>query len=528
MPRNYTESELRDADLIWLMTLTLGGVPYYFASEQIDIQDGTQALPFNGTLTDVDFTTEFAFGSPDFSLPSAGVAVTFEVDLARLIAQGVDFGSATAELALFRKGSADDFDDRQTVISGGVQEPAYGGLGEAVSFNIEPDFLRNAGMVPSAIQQIEGDAWPNFEPNSEGMVYPVIIGAPGRQGFAGSPIYIAENTGSGNRVGIIAAHACTATSLSLFVIHPDGSKHAVPDQTVQFAVDTNGAPYSYINVPNAHWTDDSTYFAQWDNGGGGVHGTDGSYLTGAGDVLQWFLEQSGIQIDRGRTAAAAALLNFIQLDFYLAERTDCLDFVRNQLMPLLPASLMVSQDGVHPVVWRYDATAEDALIHVTADVDVFRDGQVEYVDNDIYNEIRLNYRHNCRYNKLKKSVTVTGDQTASTSGFIWHSPYSIHSNQRHGRKSLQMETELISSRASAGRVINWLARAYSGKHRVIRYEAPYKLAYLQPGDVITLTDSELHFTEQVLLIQSIDWGDTGLGITLLYIQDLPRDTIPLG
>jgi hypothetical protein len=73
-----------------------------------------------------------------------------------------------------------------------------------------------------------------------------------------------------------------------------------------------------------------------------------------------------------------------------------------------------------------------------------------------------------------------------------------------------------------------MSRAYSAKHRTISYRAPYKLAYLQIGDIVSITDSELYFDDQVVLIQAIDWGEEDLVFTFLLIPDLPRDTIPTG
>lgn len=537
MGRTFTESELRTAAPIFLVDLELGGVVYRFATEAQDIETDSGSVFYDGTLSDVDFASSLEFASPDFDLPSAGVTVTFKIDLAKRIAQGLDFGAAKGTLALWLPGT--DLDDRQVVIEGRIDAPSYGAIGEPVSFNIEADFLRNSQMVPNALQVIDAATWPNLEPNAEGAVYPVIIGAPGRQAFAGAPIYIAENTGSGDRVGIIAAHVCTASTISVMMIKPDGSTPAIPDQTVVSAVDSNGAIYSYVPIPNAHFTAESTYFAQWDTGGGGLvnpyanqqssGGTaEAAYLTGAGDVVRYFLHQSGAVVDDGRMAAASAYLNFIQLDGYIAERVDALDFLQSEILPLLPCSLRAGPNGLYVVPWRYDATATDARTKLEAGKDMHRAGLVDYVTSDIYNEITIRYRHNARYNTLKKAVTITGDTSKKPGGFLWRNSYAVNSQSRYGTKSLELETEFITSRASAGRVVNWMARAYGARQRRIKYEAPHRLAWLEVGDVVAVSDSDLSLIDQLLILESIEWGETVLTFSFLFVPDAPRDNIPTG
>jgi predicted phage tail protein len=180
------------------------------------------------------------------------------------------------------------------------------------------------------------------------------------------------------------------------------------------------------------------------------------------------------------------------------------------------------------VVWRYDATSEDAKAQLTADRHIYRDGDVEYQGTEVANEISLRYRYNARFAKLRAQVTVTGDPNKNTGDFLWRNSYAETSRSRYGTKPLDLETELVSSRATAGRIVNWMSRAYSAKHRTISYRAPYKLAYLQIGDIVSITDSELYFDDQVVLIQAIDWGEEDLVFTFLLIPDLPRDTIPTG
>lgn len=537
MSRWFTEEELRSTDLIWLLSLELGGVDYLFASETITISSDDGDKEHEGTLTDVDLSSTLEFATPDFELPAASMEITFRSDLAELIEDGVDLGAARGELSLYRKESGDDYDDRTVVLTGNIDAAAYGAIGEPVGIVLEADHVRNSNKLPPPAAVIDSSVnWPRSEENAQGAVYPIIIGSPGSQGFAASPIYVVYDIGgTTTRTGLLAAHPCTASQISVIEIKPDGSTYTLsPTPTVYSDIDSTGQVYSYIEIPNAHFTEENSFFARFDQGGGGLinpyrpepleSGSNApATLTGGGDVLRYFLHQSGAKVDDGRTAAAAQALNVYQFDGFIGEIVDVMDFVKDELLPLLPCSLRASSEGIYPVVWRYDATAEDAKTNLTADVDVYRDGLVEYTSSEIFNEITINYRHNCRYNKLSRKLTITGDPFKQLSGFVWSNAYTLSSASRYGTRSLEVETELISSRATAGRVINWMSRAYSKRHRIITYTAPTKLGYLEIGDVVTITDPEIHLSNRVALIQSITWGASSLSIKLLLIDDPPRD-----
>jgi len=526
MSLSFTESQLRTAQPMWLVDLTLGGVVYRFATSTVAIEHAPETLIYDGTLSDVDWESSLEFASPDFDLPSAGITVTFKIDLAKRIAQGLDFGAATASLALWIPG--EDYDKRQVVLEGRVDAPSYGAIGEPVSFNIEADWLRNAKQIPSAKQIIDTSIWPDTDGNAEGAVYPVVFGAPGRQGFAGVPVYVIDT--SGPVIGLIAAHHCTATTITLLRVWNGGSDSSTQTATVNTDTDSNGNIYSWVTIGGSSAEGDS-FFAFFDDGGGlrnPYSNTGTNYLTGAGDLLRFMLHKSGVKVDDGRCAAASSMLNFYQLDGYIGERVDVLDWIKSELLPLLPCSLKAGPDGLYPVVWQWDALEADAKAKLSAGVDLHRDGLVEYVTSEVFNEITLRYRHNARYNKLNKSVTVTGDLKKETGGFLWRTDYSVSSHTRYGTKALDIETELVSSRAIAGRIVNWMARAYSSRHRRIKYTAPHRLGWLDVGDVISLSDADLSLTSQLVIVESIDWGETALTFTLLFIPDLPRDTIPLG
>jgi hypothetical protein len=58
----------------------------------------------------------------------------------------------------------------------------------------------------------------------------------------------------------------------------------------------------------------------------------------------------------------------------------------------------------------------------------------------------------------------------------------------------------------------------------VEYSLDIRWAWLQVGDVVTITDDEMHFDETVALIRSMSWRDNQLSVVLILIEDIVRDT----
>ena len=516
----FVESQLRGEPPIWLLEVPIGGHPYRFASRAVTVIDGATPIEFLGTLSNVDYGSAFTFASADFDLPAASVEVTFKDDIARRIEQGADLAAATATLALWIAGT--QYADRRVVISGAVSIPSYGALGEPVSFDIESDFLKQGRQIPAADHLCALSSFPDLDPNTEGRSYPIIIGAPAfTAGGAGSPAYIVDGAShSGDKRALIAGHIVAA--LTVDIVDSVGNVYA--GKAVFSDLDGNGNIYSYVIVTNAQYDATRSYFARWINGGGLVNPYGPGALTGGGDLVRWLLRESGATISDGKAAAVASALNPYIFDGYIGERVDALQLLQDEILPLLPASLIAGDGGIYPIVWRYDAT--EARAQLTADLDIYRAGLVEYEQSKIENEITLTYKYNCRYDELRRRTTVTG-APAKTSDLLWRNQYTSASYTRYGTRAANYESGFIERNATAGRVLNWLSRAKAGALRSIVYQAPTAYAWLDVGDVVSVSDHELAFDNKLMIIRRIDWGEIDLSFDLLVIPDLPRESMIL-
>jgi len=231
-------------------------------------------------------------------------------------------------------------------------------------------------------------------------------------------------------------------------------------------------------------------------------------------------------------AAIVEPLNLFQIDCAIVpapgRRFSPLDWVHEHLLPILPISARQGEHGLYYSLFRYDATATDAITEINVDrLDASRDGAVVYSAADqIANEIRLSYRSNAKENKPSAVHVLTGDDStlAGDDAAVSNAPCRV-SRLRFGLRTLEAKTEVVYDSSTAGRICSWLSHAYALPSRTFAYTARQDFGYLEPGDVVTLTDSEIHLSQLVCLVDSVTWTEDGsVGLVLRAIDNPARET----
>ena len=478
MSRVFTEAELRVAKPLWVLDVSFAGAVWRFATEAVEIDAAGVTLSYLGSLSGVSFTEESTFASPDFDLPSASVTVVFDTDIAELIQQGHDLSGATGELALWIPGTG--YSDRRIVVSGRAMAASYGELGEPVSFNLEPAWLDNSSLYPPPDALIGSSTWPLAATGSNGKAYPTVIGAPAT-GTSTTPIYVVDTTPSPpGEIGLLAGHPVQATSVKLRT--STGLSAVVP---VVPAVDGLGRAVATVDLTPYNPITGITFWAEWTAGGGLASPFSTELLQPAGEVIRWALEQTGLMIDRGRTIAAQGALSGYQLQGFIGETTDALEWLKADVLPLLPVSLAASADGIYPIVWDYDGPP---VARLTAGTDCYRDGQVEYVENEIRNEISIRWAYDVSTTDYAKRTTLTGDTSTAVSDILGRNLYTITSHSRYGSRAYEIESQLVADAATAAKILGWQSRAYAYEHRSITYLCDVSLGWLQAVTFLLIPD----------------------------------------
>jgi hypothetical protein len=363
----------------------------------------------------------------------------------------------------------------------------------------------------------------NTNTDTDGRRYPVVNGVDraGNQ-IAYSPWYLTKPAAAD-------AYVWDATYLGVY------TWGAPPSATVIGPIGVAGAPSSIRPGPKV---DHSGVFVSWsdldDVVGGGLADASGNAMRGAGDVLEWLMLQSGVPVDLGRFAAAKSLLSGFKLDFTIDAETTPWEYVTAHILPILPVSIVSGPDGVYPVVWRYDALASDSVAAIDTGLDPYvqRASNVSYDRSNVVNAFSLTYALSVRTSNYAGALRYAAEgTTGATTNY-----YCTLSKRRYARpdgadleSGKAIETPCIYDNATAHAVLQWMSRAFCLARRRIEYIAPESTyGWLERGHVVTITDADLHLTNQVALVESIRIdGSPMLRIKLLIIEETVRDARPL-
>ena len=268
------------------------------------------------------------------------------------------------------------------------------------------------------------------------------------------------------------------------------------------------------------WNDEATV----DGGGGGLV-RDGVTIRGAGDVLAYFLGLTTIAVDWGRLAAATPLLAAYQLDGCITERVDVWTFLQDEILPLLPVSIVSGPLGIYPVVWRYDATAADAVLVIDADTDasISRDGRVAYDSQDRANRLSLEYQLSYRTGNYQSTLTYGSEADAALDSAVTEHPLCTWSQGRTGRVVERSQTSAwVYDDSTAYAILEWQAAAYALPTRTVSYQVPeVEFVHVERGMVAVLTDSSIYATGAVCLVREVTTDGTGYLTLTLQLLDSP-------
>lgn len=266
--------------------------------------------------------------------------------------------------------------------------------------------------------------------------------------------------------------------------------------------------------------------------GGGMVGDDGELVRGAGDVLTYLLRQTGMQVDAGRCAAAASMLNDFKVDCAIDARTNIWEWLSANLLPLLPISIATGPEGLYPVVWRYDATAREARweIDVDADPSISRAGRVKIDSSEIANKFRIDFCRNRRTDEPMQyrglDATYDSDEPSVRASYLCAVSQARYRTSRDsGIREKQLDTAIIWDVATADAILAVQARAYALARRTVSYVVGgERWDTIERGDIVTITDSEIGLSAQVAMVREVQWDSSGsVGLSLLIIEDPARD-----
>ena len=144
--------------------------------------------------------------------------------------------------------------------------------------------------------------------------------------------------------------------------------------------------------------------------------------------------------------------------------------------------------------------------------------QIEGQLSDIFNSIRIGYAFRAKTGDPKRHAVIGTKETGMESSFSTST--TRQSINRYGKRFRAIDSAYVYDRTTAQIVIKHMADIEALPSRQVDYRAAPRFASISLGDVISLTDSALSFTDQACVVSGKAWDVDSWVFTLLI------DTIP--
>lgn len=538
----YTQTDYDNAQIVFLLDVNWSGQQYGFSNYPISFGGREYA----GNLSDVRYAEQTDIVGINLEANSFSCAVYFDgLNMIQEYRRGRTLEGQTATLSyiLVKDGQVYST-DAVVLLKGIIQEPIIGDPEEPVSFAAftveqKPYDLDIPIITPAS--EINARKHPNADSTALGKFYPVIIGKAGqtRKGTAqeqlfATPAYNHKRYDLGSPPPdvyfVVAGHACTGSTVQI----TDNIRTPIT-KTLEAAVDTDGKRYSFIDLsgevfnypgePSAanNATSPSSYWVTWTDGGGLSSPYRDGVLEGGADICRWALSKAGVDVDHGGWGNVSAVLNEYKFAGYINDsKMSISSFLEDHILPFLPIEIKSGPKGLRPILAQYIAIQH---LQPVASVNL-GNGDWQQVGpletrtdtSEIYNACRINYA----YNSVKEGFFHTlyigpeGKETEDSKTNL----YSLSSANRYGVSQQTLDAYFIYDTQTAVRVAGDYIRRLSFPVRYISFSASIEYGYLQLGDIISVSSTDLFMVNQLTTIVSKTW-DVNSWIFTLMFDDSP-------
>ena len=529
----------------WLLVLNIGSRTIQVnTGDPVTItgKDG-EVYEFKGGLGPANYERTLDLWASTPSPRSQSFQVFLDFDIALQIARGTPLFAASGELSQWYEGTP--WEERRVVLRGTLEEPSYGPLNEPFAFSLTENPIEDRAVIPEpswTVQEgvtfTEG-ATVGPDPGIIGAQYPLVIGAPGQAPGVGTTSTFRSNDVPATPVLLVRRDTSSSTLTNFRLLIAGGEVTTTDIKIVNLtnesktfstsiiATDTDGLgqSYSYVNPTlGKDPAEGDQLYAIWDpDDGGGVRNWWGTgTLRGAGDVIRWALQQSTLRVDHSRLGELT-ILNSFKVDAFINAPISPWSWVSSNLLPLLPVSVATGPDGLYVTPWLVAGLSnEDAVEVIEEGRNAIRQGNVVYTSSDsVFNEITIRFAPNASTGSpaLRRVITSQGNHDASdpnSSPNLW----CTRSQGIFGTKRLDIETKVVYDTATAESILQYMARRHSHPRREVIYSVPRKMDWLRPGDVVKVTDADLHLSEVIGYLGSIAYGDDSLTVQVIIFEPL--------
>ena len=561
-----TRALLRTGRAIWLLEIDALGRTWRWASEPVDVTDARagETWPYAGGLPRIELAVAVDPGQPVAEPQPVTIDLTWP-DVQLALARGVVL-RGSARLSWWVVGS--DYQERLQLLTGTISASEHDYSGAPVRVTVASDIADEGGLVPDPTQAVTAEAWPisgsspgGVPQSSVDLAYPVVFGSPGgvavsdpasavygaRFAYPGSPAVPVESSltisGAGDRVfSASTLLVCTGRvdAATVLIAYPStsgsGSGWLFEAFNVNIEADALGRTVSTCNVASSTagaaleqadslwvaWTSDYTDRQL------AVIGEDGQPVIGAGGVIDWMMRRSTVPYEPAAWLGVRSALDAYGVDTYLDEPVGPWTWVAEVLLPALPVSVLPAGDGLRPVLWRPDATADDVLAHFVTESNCARSSGVR-TRSEAESTVTVEYGANADNGDTQGAFSFAPepDVAAGIASCAW----ARAARDLSGRVgSDTVAAGWTTDRATAAALAAWRLALAAGWLEV-DLDVPQEWGWLALGDPVAVTDGTVGLASEVGQIAGITYRDAGvlsLRIVLWRVAALSSSAIPMG
>ena len=233
------------------------------------------------------------------------------------------------------------------------------------------------------------------------------------------------------------------------------------------------------------------------------------------------------QVDYNEWVTLKPVLNNYKFAGYInSTEVSPLEFLENEIIPYLPISVVYGPKGLKPVLnFLYEGSSLYIKYGITANSEFLQNSPIQTLTNseDVINYYTLDYAFSLDQNKHMSSMRIVPDINVNFNLQQFSNVYSVLSGQHYGIKKGEGESKYIHDENTAALVCRDIVRFKGGSLRAIEYIASARYGYLEIGDIVRLTDSNIFDRPRVAQIIKKTWNQLNWLFTVKIEDHLQQE-----
>lgn len=556
--KRSSRQEWRGSFPVFVCTLIWNGKTFYLSTKPLVIDKENDYLQLTGGLTE-DPEFESVIESTGFNVKSISTSISAylnNVNLSEQFSNKNSIENADVELSyiLVNNNSIQSYDERTILIKGKIKEPIIGhrdrfnGYFEA---SIESEVLETSlhstsmgqgarispeelsDLVNPTLSPLSGIQDINYILNlldiHKEKILPIVFGNPGTTfdkdyneiEYGATPAYVLyATTGTANDMYLcIAPHDVEAENVQ---IYDDLGNFRVED--VEKWVRNDGRIFSFVHFTTGSggWQnpiddESSKYYVSWYREGGLISPTDNKAINGAGDICLWCLEQGNQLVDYPAWMELKPYLNTYKIAGYINdEEITPIEFLEMEIIPLLPIAVIQGENGMKPILDLFSSGFKpNPICSIIANEEFSATSGLQQIGDasSLINDFTVLFCFDMKQQSHKAKQRITGDQTIFND-HININDLAVKSFEKYGSRAATMETTFVHDFNTASLICFDKIRNNSFPKYIIDYQIAPRYGWLEVGDIISLTDIDFHFENELVQVIKKSWQSNYWSITI--------------